>query len=215
MPGTPGTLSVEFADQCLQVDHLVWRDAELLHHLGGPDRLLLDRIQHFHARADQLHQILVGRDDGDLTTGLHRRLGIGRDQVVRFPILKLDRWDTERLGSLADQVELRDQIVWRRRAVRLVVLVQAVTERRATGVEDDGDMRADMLPQQLRQHIGETEHCIHRRPVGARHRRQCVVGAEDKAGPVNQDQVQRPIRRRKLPGRFEDFSVRWRGRLLS
>ena len=52
------------ADQRLHVDHLVRRDAELLHHLGRADRLLLDRVQHLHAGADELHQVLVGRHDG-------------------------------------------------------------------------------------------------------------------------------------------------------
>ncbi len=52
------------ADQRLHVDQPVRRDAEFLHHLRGPDRLLLDRVKHLHARPQQLHQILVGRDDG-------------------------------------------------------------------------------------------------------------------------------------------------------
>ena len=91
MPGTPGTLSIGVADQRLHVDHLVRRDAELLHHLGRPDRLLLDRVQHLHAGADELHQVLVGRHDGRLPAGVVRRLGIGGDQVVRLPVVELDR----------------------------------------------------------------------------------------------------------------------------
>ena len=61
------------ADQRLHLDHLLGRDAELLHHLGRADRLLLDRVQHLHAGPDQLHQVLVGGDDGDLAAGLPSR----------------------------------------------------------------------------------------------------------------------------------------------
>ena len=91
MPGTPGTLSIGVADQRLHLDHLVGRDAELLHHLGRADRLLLDRVEHLHARPDQLHQVLVGGDDGHLPARLGRGAGIGGDQVVGLPVRELDR----------------------------------------------------------------------------------------------------------------------------
>ena len=41
MPGAPGTLSVEFAGQRLDVDDLVGPDAEIFDHLGGADLPLL------------------------------------------------------------------------------------------------------------------------------------------------------------------------------
>jgi hypothetical protein len=46
-----------------------------------------------------------------------------------------------------------------------------------------------MLAQQLGQHVAEAEHGIDRRAIGPRHRRQRVVGAEDEARPVDQDQM--------------------------
>ena len=202
------------ADQRLDVDHLVRRDAELLHHFGGADRLLLDRIQHLHAWADELHQVLVGRHDGGLPTRFVRGLRIGGDQVVRFPVFQLDRRHAECRGRLAHQVELRHQIVGWRRAMCLVGIVQPVAECLPAGIEDYRDVRADMLAQQLGQHVGEAEHRVHRRAVGPGHRRQRVVGAEDEARSVDQDQMQLLVEARGLLGLFQEFSVRWRGRLL-
>ena len=75
MPGTPGTLSIESPISAWTSISLSGRDAELLHHLGRADRLLLDRVQHLHAGPDQLHQVLVGGDDGDLAAGLRRPRG--------------------------------------------------------------------------------------------------------------------------------------------
>ena len=181
------------ADQRLDVDHLVRRHAEFLHDLGRANRFLLDRVQHFHAGPDQLHQVLVGRHDGRLAAGIAGRAGIRGDQVVGLPVLELNGRNAERLGRLAHQAELRDQVVGRRRALRLVGVVQPVAEGLAAGVEDHRDMRADMLAQQLRQHVGETEHRVHRRAVRPRHRRQRVVGAEEEARSVDQDQMLRRV----------------------
>ncbi len=47
-----------------------------------------------------------------------------------------------------------------------------------------------MLAQQLGQHVGEAEHCVHRRAIWPRHRRQRVIGAEDEARSVDQDQME-------------------------
>ena len=119
--------------------------------------------------------------------------GVGGDQVVGLPVLQLDGGDAERCGRLADQRELRDQLFRRRRTLRLVGIIQPIAERCSAGVEDHRDMGADMLAQQLGQHVGEAEHRVHRRAVRPRHRRQ---GAEDEARSVDQDQVQRPFRGR-------------------
>ena len=48
------------ADQRLYLNDFVRRHAELFHHLGAADLLVLHRIEHGDAIADELHQILVG-----------------------------------------------------------------------------------------------------------------------------------------------------------
>ena len=107
------------ADQRLHLDHLVRRDAELFHHLGGTDRLLLQRIHHDHAGPDQLHQVLVGRHDRGPPALVLGRLGIGGDQIVGLPVRQFDGGNAECFGRLAGQDELRDQFLRRRRAIAL------------------------------------------------------------------------------------------------
>ncbi len=85
--GDTGNIVDAIAAQRLDVDNLVRPDAEFLAHLGLADRPVPDRIEHAHAIADQLHQILVGGNDGDLGAGLDGMAGIGGDQIVGFEIL--------------------------------------------------------------------------------------------------------------------------------
>ena len=120
----------------------------------------------------------------------HRGLGVGGDQVVRLPVGQLDGGDVERQRGIPHQGELRDQLRRWLRPLRLVGVVDAVAERRAAGVEDDGDVRAGMVLQQPRQHVGEAEHGVHRRAVGPGHRRQRVEGAEDEPRPVHEHQME-------------------------
>ena len=75
------------AHQRQHVADQIGGDAELLVHLGQPHVDVLHRVEHVDLRpfgglADQLHQILVGRHDGDVPAFAHRRLGIAGDQIV-------------------------------------------------------------------------------------------------------------------------------------
>ena len=86
------------------------------------------------------------------------------------------------------------QILRRVRPVRLVVLVELVAERLLGLVEDHREMRRLVLrlhvAQQLPQHVAEAEHRVDLQPVGlAVQRRQRVVGAEDVAGAVDEEDV--------------------------
>ena len=76
---------------------------------------------------------------------LGRGARIGGDQVVRLPVVQLDRRDAERVGRLAHQGELRDQLLGRRRTVRLVLVVDAVAECLPPGVEDHREVRAGVV----------------------------------------------------------------------
>ena len=92
MPGTPGTLSVESPASACTSTTRSGADAELLDHLGLADDALGARalgllvagggVEHHDAGPDQLHQVLVGRDDGDVGAGLAGLAAIGRDEVV-------------------------------------------------------------------------------------------------------------------------------------
>ena len=62
---------------------------------------------------DQLHQVLVGRDDDHLAALGPGRAGVGRDQVVGLVVLDLDHRQAERARGLAHHRELRHEVVRR------------------------------------------------------------------------------------------------------
>ena len=199
--GHAGDVVDRIAHQSLHFDHALRRHAEALHHLGVADRAILDRVEHRNAGADQLHQVLVGGDDGRPAALGAGGARVGGDQIVRLPVGQLDGGDVERLGRLPHQRELRHDLGRRLRPLRLVGVEQPVAEGGAPGVEDHRDVGADMLAQQLGQHVGEAEHGIDRHAVGAVHRRQRVKGAEDEPRAVDQDQMQARIGLRGVSAR--------------
>ncbi len=181
------------ARQRLHVAHEARLDAELLDHLRHADALVLHLVVHLDAVADELHQVLVGGHDRHRRARLARLAGIGRDQVVGLEALLLDAVHGEGAGRVADDLELRPQILRRLRPVRLVVGVDLVAERDGRVVEDHREMGRRLavgLAQQLPQHVAEAVHGPDRQAVRlARQRRQGVVGAEDVGGAVDEVDV--------------------------
>ena len=190
------------AGQRLHLDHFLGRHAEFLDHLGDADAAILHGVVHRDLVGHELHQILVGGDDGGGCAALAAEPRIGRDQIVGLEAGLFQAGQVERAHRLADQRELRDQIVGRRRPVRLVVGIELVAERDLGLVEDDRQMRRPVIlrhvAQQLPQHVAEAEHRIDLQPVGfAVQRRQRVIGAENVGGAVDQEHV---IALARLPG---------------
>ena len=127
-------------------------------------------------------------------SGLSGLAGVSGDQVVGLEAALLQAGQIEGANRLADQRELRNQIVRRRRPVRLVVGIELVAEGDFRLVEDDGEMGRPVVgrhvAQQLPQHVAEAEHGIDLQSVGfAVERRQRVVGAENIGGAVNQEDM--------------------------
>ena len=119
---------------------------------------------------------------------------IGRDQIVGLEAALLEAGQVEGAHRLADQRELRDQVVRRRRPVRLVVGIELVAEGDFGLVEHDGEMGRPVVrrhvAQQLPQHVAEAEHGIDLQAVGlAVQRRQRVIGAENVGGAVDQEDM--------------------------
>ncbi len=118
-----------------------------------------------------------------------RLLGVGRDQIVGLEPLHLRLRQTEGGDRLTDQGELRHQIVRRRRAVCLVFLVNFRAEGLARSVENHAEPVSLRIVDQLEQHGGKAIDRVDRGAVRPGHRRQGVIGPEDIARPVYQDEM--------------------------
>ena len=192
--GHAGHVVGGIADQRLHLDHLVGTDAEFLEHFGRTDALVLHRVVHGDAVIDELHQVLVGRDDRCGGAGLAGEPRIGGDQVVGLVAGLFEAGNFKGAHGVADQRELRPQVFRQIGPVRLVFGVHVGAEGFFRLVEDDRQMRRLVvlrhLGQQLPQHVAEAEHGIDLQAVGlAGQRRQRVIGAENVAGAVDQKDV--------------------------
>ena len=194
MPGTPGTLSVESPASAWISTTFSGPSPKRSTTSSGPILPVLHGVDHEHAGADQLHQVLVGGNDGDVAAGLDRLLRVGGDQIVGLVALLLDAGHVEGTRRVADDGELRHEVFRCGRAVGLVVGVDVVAERLAGIVEDHRQVGRLVLVarilEQLPQHLAEAVNRAGRQPVGgAREGRQRMVGAEDVARPVDKEDV--------------------------
>ncbi len=192
--GRAGDVVDAVAGQRLNVDDAVGADAEFVMHLVRADLLGLDRVQHHHAAADKLHQILVGTDDRDPPARIAGLTGEGSDDVVGLVMLKLDTGDVEGAGGVAGQRELRHQLFRQGRAIGLVVGIDLVAEGLGRVVEDHRHMGRRIAAlgvlRVFPQHVGKPRDRPDGQPVGfPRQRRQRVKRAEDKGRAVDQMQV--------------------------
>ncbi len=112
----------------LQVDHLFGTHAPFLYDIRDADLLVLHRIVHVDIGSDELHQILVGGDDGDIGPNGLRLPGIGGDDIVRLEAFRLDAGKVEGARRLPYQPELRHQIFRRRRAIGFIEIIKLIAE---------------------------------------------------------------------------------------
>jgi hypothetical protein len=178
------------AHQRKHVAQLLRRHPELAYHIVRAAPLVLHRVEHVDTGLDELHQILVGADDGDMPARLDRAAGIGCDDVVRLEPALLDAGQRECAGGDADQRELRDEILGRGRPLRLVFVIEVVAEGVRALVQHHRQMgrplrlveRIGKLPQHRRIAIDGAD--IEALAVGER--RQLVIGAEDVSAAIDQ-----------------------------
>ena len=194
MPGTPGTLSVESPASACTSTTFSGGTPNFSITSGMPMRRSFMVSYIVTLVGHELHQVLVGGHDGGGRAALAGQPHIGRDQIVGLEADLFQAGQVERAHRLADQRELRDQIVRRRRPVRLVIGIELVAERDLGFVEDDRQMRRPVIlghvAQQLPQHVAEAEHGIDLQPVGfAVQGRQRVIGAENVGGTVDQEHM--------------------------
>ena len=140
---------------------------------------------------DELHQILVGRNDRHLVPGFAREARIGGDQVVGLEALDPQFGHVHGPHRFVGDGELGDQFVRRVGAVRLVIGVEVVAEGAPRPVEYDRHVFRVRVLDQLEQHVDEAIDGVDRRSVRAGHGRQGVEGAEDESRAVDQKDVVR------------------------
>ena len=182
------------AGQRLNIHHTRRTNAEFLDHTIAIDTLVLHRIKHFDAIADQLHQVLVRRHDCDTPPRIARLMGEGRDDIIGLKPLHLFTSDIERFCGDPGQGNLRAQILWHGVTVRLVLVVHIVAERMAALIKDHRHMGrgiGTIVPVNIAlQHVHKTAD----RPNGqavrfACQRRKRMIGAKDERRSINQMQV--------------------------
>ena len=175
--------------------------AEFFLHLFKIDALILHRIEHVDAGravgaidlADQLHQVLVGGNDGDIPSFALGGAGVGRDQVVCLEALFLDAFEAEGAGGVANQRELRDQVLWRGRAIGFVFGVNVVAKGAARLVENHRQMRGPFrlveVIGQFPQHGRVTVNRAHRRAFRIGQRGQAMIRPKNVGGTVDEVEV--------------------------
>ena len=124
----------------MHLDDFLRPDTKFLDDLIAADAAVLHLVEHTDLIVDELHQILVGRDDRDLRARRDRLARIGRDNVVGLEAGNLDGVQIERLACFLNQRELRHQFFRRGRTLGFVIGINIVAKRFAGGIENDRDM---------------------------------------------------------------------------
>ncbi len=181
-------------DQRLHLDELLRRHAEFFDHLGNADAAIFHGVVHDHAVGHELHEVLVGGDDGRAGAHVAGLAHIGGDQVVGLVAELFQTRNVERAHRFANEGKLRTQIVGRVRPVRFVIGIHLVAEGLLRLVEHDREVGRPLfglhVAQELPQHVAEAEHGIDLQPIGlAVERRERVVGAENVGRSVDQEDV--------------------------
>ena len=131
-------------DPGLVVEHVVGHAAAVVENLH-------ERIVH------ELVRVPVAGHDHDLVTLGGQPCGERRDHVIGLVALGVDGGHAERLDQPANQLDLLDERLGRRRPARLVARGESVAERRLAPVERDGHPGRRLVLEQLGEHRGEAE----------------------------------------------------------
>ena len=189
----PGNIVHRIAHQREDIADQPGRHAELLEHFGNIDAQVLHRIEHVDGAAafaavitggaDELHQVLVRRNNRHFPATRGRRVGIGGDQIVRLKPHLLDARQRKCASRVANQRKLRDEILRRRWPMGFVGRIDVVAERFRRGIEDHRKVRRTIgfvqIIGQFPQHGGVTIDRTHRHPMRIGERWQAMIGPKD------------------------------------
>ena len=184
-------------DEREEVRNLLRRHAHLLDHLVARVRLLMERIDHRHVIADELHDVLVGAVDHDLPV-LLARLGHERgDHVIGLDPRDGQHRPAEPVHDLREVVHLDLELLRRRLARRLVGRIHVRAERLPAALVVEHHRHSYGMVVLLEPHQHAREHVERagrhtfggREPdlltLAARRVHEAVVGSKDVAVPVD------------------------------
>ena len=191
--GHAGDIVHAVAHQRQHVAQQFRADAEFLLHIVRAEPPVVHGIVEIQAGLNELHQILVRTDDGDLEALLQRQLGIGGDHIVRLHAFLLDARQRKGARGVAGHRELGFQVFRRFGAMRLVFGIKIVAEGVRAIIEDHRHMRravggvqiVDQLPQHRRVAIDRAN----RLPMLVGERRKAMIGAEDIGRAIDEEEV--------------------------
>ena len=181
----PGHVVGAVADQREVVAQLVRGHAHLLDRLLDAVDPIAHGIEHDNPVADELEQVLVGAHDDHLEPGVAGGLDDRRDDVVGLELGRDEHRDPVGLDHLGQPLDLRPQIVGRRRAGGLVLRVDRLAEGRPARVERHGELGRALRLDEREQHTRDAIDGVRRLARGRAHGRQRVVGAKDVARQVD------------------------------
>ncbi len=162
--GHPGDVVRRVTHEAEEFGHPVGTDAEPFLDTGGIVGLVLHRVDHDDTVRDELHEILVARDDDDVYAFALESAGQGSDHVVGLDAPDLEKGDAVGSHQVLDHAELGFQLVGHGLSVGLVVFEGLVAERGTLGVEDDGDVLGFSVAEELGEHVVEAEDGVCRDP---------------------------------------------------
>ncbi len=162
--GHPGDVVRCVTHEAEQIGHPVGAYAEAFLDAGGIVGLVLHRVDHDDTARDELHEILVARDDDDVHAFALESAGQGPDHVVSLDAPDLEDGDAVGPDQVLDHAELGLQLIGHRLAVGLVVFEGLIAERGPLGVEDDGDVLGLAIAKELGEHVVEAEDGVCRDP---------------------------------------------------
>ena len=142
--------------------------------------------QHAHVSADELHHVLVARDDGNVEALFRALLGERANHVIRFKSGKFEDGQPHGFAHPPHIRKLHGKIVGHRRPLRLVLVKKFVAKCRFLRIEHHGEIIRRVLLLNLAQHVGEQVGHFRGnalRAIQPRHRRK--VGAKDKSHRVH------------------------------
>ncbi len=164
-------------DQGQVVDDLLGPDVELGLHAVAVEPRAGHGVDQADPLVDQLRHVLVAGGNHRRDARLGGLAGERADDVVGLDALDAQQRQPHGGHGIEQRLDLRAQVVGHRRAVRLVLLEQLVTERPSRRVEDHGDEGGRLILEELVEHVQHAEHGAGGLAARCRQRRERMEGA--------------------------------------